>query len=144
MLGVGDRRGARLSSPRSRQCHQRTRSSRRQCRGQTPAMMKKRKREENGVRKRKQKKRAKPARALTREEQEELLRLAASHKRPHRGKQMVNWKEVHKRFSTWGGFTRVQLQSRWEVLKQTSTSTARARQCSGSLYGGDPRNCQRS
>eukprot|EP00935_MAST-01C_sp_MAST-1C-sp1_P002779 g2779.t1 len=34
-----------------------------------------------------------------------------------------------------GDFTETQLKSRWEVLKQTSNSTARAWQCNASLHG---------
>ena len=99
-------------------------------------MEKKRKREKNGVGKRKQKKRAKNARRLTTEENKELLRLAASHKRPHRGKLSPCWKEVHANFGARGDFTPKQLMDRWQVLTQASTSTARARQCHESLCGG--------
>ena len=81
---------------------------------------------------------SKNARKLTTEENEELLRLAAEHKKQHRGKEAVCWKEVHTHFSARGDFTKVQLRSRWEVLTQTSTSTARARQCNATWYGGGP------
>ena len=85
------------------------------------------------------------ARGLTAEENEGLLRLAAKHKKQYSGKEVVNWKEVHQRFSARDEFNKTQLRSRGEVLKQTSTSTARARRCVESLYGGRDvaRLCQR-
>ena len=50
----------------------------------------------------------------------------------------MNWKEVHANFSAKEHFTPKQLKNRWEVMTQTSNSTARARQCKESLYAGDP------
>ena len=80
---------------------------------------------------------------MTTEENAELLRLAASHKKLHpRWKLAPCWKEVHANFGAKGDFTQKQLKSRWEVLTQALSSTAKARQCKESCYGqgwGAPR-----